>query len=271
MHKAFVEAVKNKSFAKDSTREAKSAYKKAAVAAFEDTLNKSPVILTTLSKTADTALMNAIAPTLILIEESTQGKELETYLLRVHHIQSVRQSVYVGDDKQLRPTVKTYSLNSAENLVNPFADQMLLTNFARLVRRGHHVYMLNEQFRLVAGLEEVFNRLFYKNVIVNAPTTKNREATKKAAKFTGKFSGSDNGVPHLCLHVQNGVCIRSEQQSRFNPHNIAATLHYVRAIIKDKLHPQEHITIITPYRAQATRYRQALVWCRGRSNDNHRC
>lgn len=52
-------------------------------------------------------------------------------------------------------------------MVNPFAEQMVISLFERFWRREFSTYMFTEQYRLVAGLKEIFNERFYDNKITN--------------------------------------------------------------------------------------------------------
>ena len=51
--------------------------------------------------------------------------------------------------------------NTADYLVNLLMRQMIVLFFECLWVRGFPTYMFYEQYRLAAGLEELFNDLFY--------------------------------------------------------------------------------------------------------------
>ena len=161
---------------------------------------------------------------------------------------------------QLRGTVKSYGRNSDDNLVNPFANQLIISFFERLWKRDFETYMFTEQYRLAAGLEEVFNGLFYEGKITNAPCTmiENRPGARNAIDYIkGRYNLHD-GIPHVCVNVTDGVCLRGRSKSRFNPQNVATTLNLVLSMIGGCLWTEEDISIITPYREQAAIYRRVF-------------
>ncbi|KAL6720829.1 hypothetical protein ACLMJK_002754 [Lecanora helva] len=66
-------------------------------------------------------------------------------------------------------------------------------------------------------------------------------------------------VAHLFLNVLDGVRMKSEQtQSRFNVHFVVAALHEIAQIIRQEIFVAQQITIVTPYREQATQYRNVI-------------
>lgn len=52
--------------------------------------------------------------------------------------------------------------------------------------------------------------------------------------------------------------LKDQFHSRYNLHNIVAAIHAIREMLADKLWTESEITVITPYRAQAARYRTTL-------------
>ena len=96
-----------------------------------------------------------------VIDEACQSTELETLLVWAHNTETMLLLIFLGDPKQLRATVKTHGRNTDDQLMNPFSEQLIISFFERLWTRGFDMYMLTEQYRLAAGLEEVFSELFY--------------------------------------------------------------------------------------------------------------
>ena len=122
------------------------------------------------------------------------------------------------------------------------------------------MYMLSEQYRLASGLEEIFNELFYNGKITNAQCTtiQNRPGAQKAIQYISDTYRLRDGIPHVCLNVVDGICLRSASKSRFNLQNIAVTIHTVFQMIAQGLWTEDEISIITLYRQQATHYRNIL-------------
>ena len=55
---------------------------------------------------------------------------------------------------------------------------------------------------------------------------------KKAIKFVQKVHGVHDGIPHVCLHIPTGVCMRSEiAKSRYNLHNVIVVVHEIKRLI----------------------------------------
>lgn len=60
----------------------------------------------------------------------------------------------------------------------------------------------------------------------------------------------------MWLNVSDGVTSRGANHSRYNLRNIIATTNATRLMLEEKLWTEEEISVITPYREQAARYRQ---------------
>ena len=259
-HADFRAALKNRDFGKDRTDAEKQAYKILEDNLMVDTIRKTCGLITTLSKTADNKMREAKKPVVAIIDEACQSTELESLLVWAHNTETLLLLIFLGDPKQLRATVKTYNQNTDEQMVNPFAEQMVISLFERLWRRGFSTYMFTEQYRLAAGLEEVFNEQFYNNKITNAECTKveNRPGAQKAIDFIKEKYNLCDGIPHICLNVPSGVCLRSQLKSRYNLHNIITIINAINKMLTEKLWTESEITVITPYREQAARYRQVF-------------
>ena len=262
VHADFRESLKNRDFVRGEGKTAEdfTRYKMLEDQLMIDTMRKSSGIITTLSKTADNKLKSAKKPVIAIIDEACQSTELETLLVWAHNTETLVQIIFLGDPLQLRGTVMTLNQNTDDNLVNPFAKQMVISFFERLWRRDFPTYMFTEQYRLASGLEEVFNTLFYDGRISNAECTilHNRPGAKKAIDYVQKQYGLRDGIPHLCLNVADGVCLRGALTSRYNPQNIAATTHIISSMLLTNLWTEDDISVITPYREQAAYYRKVF-------------
>ena len=257
-HAEFRRCLRNRDHGRDKSEEEKENYKRCEDELMVDTIRKGGCVVTTLSKAADNKLRQAKKPVVAFIDEACQSTELEALLVWAHNTETLLLLIFLGDPKQLRATVKSFGRNTDVELMNPFADQMIISFFERLWSRGFKTFMLTEQFRLAEGLEEVFSERFYDSKITNAESTKNRPEAKKVIDFIIKHYGVTDNIPHVCLNVADGVCLRGEMQSRYNLHNIVATVHAIRKIFADKLWTESQISVITPYRLQAAKYRQVF-------------
>ena len=258
-HAEFRENLKQKNFAKDKTADEKKAYKDSVDRLLRDTLLKCPGIVTTLFKSGDNILNSIKDFVIIFVEEGSQAAELEALLSWAWNTETVVCFVIVGDPEQLHATFK--SVNIGTQLNNPFYEQCVMSIMERLWRRGFPTYVLTEQHRLCQGLEEVFNQIFYEGQITNAPGTelKNRPKAQKALAWIEKEYQVNDGIPHVCLNVEDGVQLISEKsKSRYNLHNVVATLHAVTSMLADGLWQETDIKIISPYREQNSIYRKAL-------------
>lgn len=228
---------------------------------FQDTLRKLPVA-TTCSNAADSKLNQAKKPIVAIIDEYCSAQELETLIAWAHNSKTLLLIIFVGDPRQLPPTIKSKHMNMAEVLVNPFANQMVMSYFERLWHRGAQVVMFTEQHRAAAGLTDIYNELWYGGRITNAAGTviADRPKAQEAINYIEKIHGAKDGIPHVCLHIPNGVCMRSDiTKSRFNLHNVVAVVHEINGLLDDGIWEQDDITIITLYREQARVYREALA------------
>lgn len=166
--------------------------------------------------------------------------------------------IFIGDPKQLPPSVK--SSNHFE-LTNPFLRAIKTIVFDCLQRRGFDVCVLTENFRAVEGLAQVYNKIFYDGILTDAECTKlnYHPDAKRAMDWTKEYYGVYNGIPHAFLNVHGGICLRSsETSSRFNLQNIVVVLHLIKQLLTNGIWTESQISVITPYREQAKRLRQAF-------------
>ncbi|KAL8729458.1 MAG: hypothetical protein Q9166_004706 [cf. Caloplaca sp. 2 TL-2023] len=125
--------------------------------------------------------------------------------------------------------------------------------------RGLPMFRFTERWRAAAGLEKLYSDAFYNGTLTNAPSTHGRREAGDAVEWIEKTFRRRDGTSHICLHVPTGVTLRDPKStSRVNPTNIAVVVRYVRHMLQDGLWKPHEITIETPYRAQATLYRQLI-------------
>ncbi|KAL2058115.1 hypothetical protein ABVK25_001733 [Lepraria finkii] len=166
----------------------------------QDTMQNIPHIITTCSNTADTILTKTKKPRVIILEEARSAQELETLIAWAHNSSTMMLIVFGGDPIQLPTMVKTRHMNTADKAINPFAPQRCMSFFERL------------------------QRLYYGGWISNGKGTAipDRPKAQEAIKLVQKVHGVHDEIPHVCLYVPTGVCMRSEiAKSRRSPHHQA--------------------------------------------------
>ena len=107
---------------------------------------------------------------------------------------------------------------------------------------------------------QVINELFHGGKITNAQCTRieNRPGAQNAINYIQSHYGLHDNIPHVCLNVADGVCLRGPSTSRFSPQNVATTLNMVLSMIDEYIWTEDDISIITPYREQAAIYRKVF-------------
>lgn len=265
-HQELADILRSKNpFAEGETEEDKAYYKELNETLMTDTLHRATGVICTCSAAAENKLSKSFKPRITIWEEAGQANELEAVVGWANNCQTVEKCILVGDHFQLPPTLVTKSLNTQDITVNPFADQMEMSLFERLWGNGHKTILFTEQHRMAKGLKDIVNILVYQGRITDAPSTAiaNRPLAQVGIEYIQKRHNVHDGIPHLCLHVPDGVCIKSDQtQSRYNLHNIVAVMHELRNILHQGLFKARQITITTPYREQADKYRDAFAEAR---------
>lgn len=100
------------------------------------------------------------------------------------------------------------------------------------------------------------NKLFYQGRITDAECTKlvNRPKARDAINWIRETYQVDDGIPHICLHVEDGVMLQDQFHSRYNLHNFVAAIHAILKMLADGLWTESQISVLTPYRRQAAIY-----------------
>ncbi|KAI4159634.1 MAG: hypothetical protein LQ342_006401 [Letrouitia transgressa] len=192
----------------------------------------------------------------IINDEATTTREAE--LLSVWRDPS-QVVVLVGDQEQLQPTIMS-------SKHNPFAPCISLSPLERFVRAGLPFIELRESQRMVSGLMDMTNELFYSNRLRSGPGTSIEHRPLAAAvrqAVNRHFEGlkeEPTGMVYPCLLDVKGTCRKEEQgSSRFNLDNIGVvlqTIHWLLDTIPDL--KADQIGIVAPYTAQVVQYRQAI-------------
>ena len=241
------------------TKEERKAYEAEQYSLFADTITKVSCLISTLSKTADKDLMAIKKPEVLLIDECCQSTELETLLPLINNMQTVKLVIFLGDPHQLGPTVLTAKGNTETDIKNPCAPQLTMPYFTRMGERGFPVIMFTEQFRAAKGLAKLYSKLFYDDKIVDSIGTEDCPTAWHAVKWIDRQTQKMDQIPHIFFHVKGGVTIKDKKSaSKYNPLNMVTTNRYIQSMVSDGIWQPQEITVITPYREQASRYRLAL-------------
>ena len=186
----------------------------------------------------------------LIVDEACQATELSCLIpldLNPKHV------ILVGDQQQLPAT--TFSENSKET---GFARSL----FERLYLAGTDKQMLTIQYRMHPIIRAFPSRMFYAGQIKDggsvyarglAPELERIQKTMRRSIFFDLQSSSEQTLT----------------RSRFNPDEITFTLNLVKTIVnlantrRGMLGMAGRIGIITPYKAQVSRLKEAFsTWCR---------
>ena len=232
---------------------------------FEDTLNDSSFVITTCSNAADETLRKNTTPHVVIVDEVGVSKELETWMAMYHNLNSACLFIFLGDHKQLPPTVPSLHVKLvADDETSPpyniFATQLNTSFMARQLDSGMEYSMFKSQFRMTSGIQEFSSRLSYGGHLQNAECTllANRPQSQAAIRFLKDQFKLDTEVPHLCMNVHTGVCLKSRTMSRKNLPNVIIDMYVIELVVEAGIFAPSDITIITPYKEQASLIRQAL-------------
>ena len=254
MHKEYYEDADNVAVFKNQTQ-----------MLFEDAMNAAKFVITTCSNAADETLRKHTAPDVVIVDEAGVAKELETMMAMYHNLSSAWLYITLGDHKQLPPTVPSLHMkrvigDDSSPPYNIFAMQVHTSLMTRLLDSGIEYSMFRKQFRMTAGLQEFSSRLCYGGSLQNADCTllARREKSQDAIKFLNEKFGLVTDIPHLCMNVETGVCLNSRTKSRYNLPNVIIDMYIIELVVEAGVFKPEEITIITPYKEQASSIRQAM-------------
>jgi superfamily I DNA and/or RNA helicase len=232
------------------------------------TLRRYPVGVATCSNTADNQVVKDVKPDALITDESAFGLEMEV-IMAVININSVKLSIFVGDEHQLRPVVPSHRREhpyAKDYYANPMSDQLLYSFPERLKDAGMPSVLFPEQHRMVTGLSQPASGVFYGGRLKDHPRStvlQSRPLAQATLKAFRKIFGSDfsGDVPHMWIDVPNGTCVTAPGSfSRSNPHNIRVAVDFLLDYLKhiDYTVAPQDIMVVLPYRAQADGYRSTF-------------
>ena len=224
-------------------------------------LQRANVIVTTTDKASDKLLVKARWPKVIIVDEASQITELNTIMGWVLNQDSVKRVILVGDHLQMSPkAVAKYQKDG--QLANPFADQISLSFFERMMNTGHKLHLLNTNLRATAGLSRSYNEITYGCRLLDHKSValKYRTGSQNALQYIAKVHKKHLEAPFLMFNVSGArSCVEAGSRSKYNLHFIAAGLQEIQNMLAEKLWKQSEITVITPYRMQSKVWEECLA------------
>ena len=190
-------------------------------------LNEARVVCTTCNS-AGSKIFDETKFCKLLVDEASQATEPA---ILVPISRGIDVLVLVGDDKQLPPTIKS---KDAKELCN--------TTFSRLRASGHHVYLLDTQYRMHPCISKFPSVTFYKGKLKDGVTSRDRTTPEG-------FSWPNKVTPVAFISTPSDT---KEQGGRSKKNIKEAEI--VKRVVNDVLSAgdlkEENIGIVTPYSAQ---------------------
>ncbi|KAI9834316.1 MAG: DNA-binding protein SMUBP-2 [Phylliscum demangeonii] len=216
------------------------------------------VIVTTCSNAAEGFITRSCHPDVLFVDEAAKAVELDLVIPIAFY--GPRTVVLVGDEKQLRPTVKTYGKKSSDKkAINCFAGQLAMSTFDRLKTSGYPTVLLREQHRMTAGLAKAASDIIYDGQLIDAPSTAlvNRLKSQSFLVWTStNYPEVRGSLPALLLDIRGSRSARLGR-SVFNLDTAAAGINVILGLLQHGFHPTD-IAVVCFYQAQCEVYRVAL-------------
>ncbi|KAI4098210.1 MAG: hypothetical protein L6R37_006609 [Teloschistes peruensis] len=150
--------------------------------------------------------------------------------------------------------------------LNVFKAELAYPLFKRFLESNYPYYMLRESIRMIAGLKNLADDLFYTGDFIDGPGTSlaDRPQTVAWLKLIEDTYPSLRTSPEgLAYPVLFNAWTTSRLEpgggtSRLNPENIANAISYIQLLTNAKVFPLLDIGIITPFAAQIDAYQMVL-------------
>jgi len=179
-----------------------------------------------------------------------------------------RPCIMAGDPRQLPPTVMTHGETRNGKVVNMFSEFAKLSQLEHVMRMGWPCFVLNVQFRIVAGSFDVARSIIYSDVedfkyaakaAVSANPVAAKVETWVKSAYHAPASPADKILP-LFFDCVGSKCLQDEEaKSRYNPQQNAAAVRLVEGLLRANLGLKgSDVIIITPYRANFDRLQTAF-------------
>ncbi|GFH27466.1 predicted protein, partial [Haematococcus lacustris] len=215
---------------------------------WEAVLKKARVIGCTVTGAAShKALLDALQPGVLLVEEA--GELLEAHVLTSLSTKT-KHLVLIGDHKQLRPKVESYSLQKESGR----GYDLNVSLFERLVLAGFPHASLAVQHRMHPDISRLVRPTY--PALHDHPSVAQHPAVKGLGQHRVVFIHHE--VPEDGEDSNSGWHASKVQQSKVNSHEVGM----VRAVVTYLLqqgYAKEQLVVLTPYLGQLLELKQALA------------
>ena len=215
----------------------------------EHTISLVNVIITTVSNCRDAPLYSSFWPKLVIVNEATRATKPDMWNVLGHYPNI--SLVMVGDKAQLSPAVLS------DKKTNSFWRPLRLLFFQRLKVLGQPSVLLNEQYRMVESIGTIVSKLFYSNLLSNAPSIaiQSRPRLQRIIQYLSAVYLAK--TPVILLAV-SGTKMQDANWSRFNSNNASAAMNLsINMVSRGMIRPRD-LLIMTLYCAQFRLYRQSI-------------
>ncbi|KGO37157.1 hypothetical protein PEXP_001820 [Penicillium expansum] len=205
-------------------------------------LQMADVIVCTPFTAGHPTIVRSIKPAVVGVDEAAKFTEPEMWPILAHYYPS--PIIMVGDHHQLAPTVTS----SSEK--NPFAYQLRLSLFKRLIDRENALIMLEVQHRMHPDISNLVNRKFYDSKLTDHERTNN-----ETASFLRDFNKKRFGVETNLLFID--VCpseVEIQYHSKKNTAHAAISIALCKELLGLEGLSSKDIIILVPYEAQFRNY-----------------
>lgn len=206
------------------------------------------------ASTASSKACRGIGIHVVLIDESSQIKEVDTLNAWARHLPKLGKLGVIGDPKQLGATIPSSEMSE-------FAAIAQMSLMERLIEAGHPYTMMCEQYRMHPHISHLVNTLVYNGRLIDNPCTWDRDDSLQFYRWALSV-GILTPRQALFCNVQNPeLYIETDGHSKINPTYLAMVVAIVESMLAFGIDGSK-IAIITFYAAQRTCY-QKIITSRG--------
>lgn len=220
----------------------------------KEALQRSRVIGATTSGAAKyRELLSEVSPEVVIVEEA--GEVLEAHVLAALSADSgtttTKHLVLIGDHKQLRPKLESYSLSE----VAGHGFDLDVSLFERLIIGGLESVALEVQHRMRPSISSIIRHQTYPRLV-------DHESVEKYPPIRGVDSSVDGiiFIDHRCLEdsvVEDTFVSDRSTSTKANSYEVDLSIEIVRFLLLQGYNP-DRIVVLTPYVGQLMQLLVAL-------------
>ncbi len=208
------------------------------------------VVCTTLTKTFSDQRFIADGPfekfDVLIVDEASMAPIPYIYWALTRCRESL---LIIGDFLQLQPIANRESgLMARKWLANSIYNYLGMDNVPKM-KEDKKVFLLDTQYRMRPAISEISSKVFYGGLLKNA-----NRLTKLPPINISHFGNN----PLVLIDSCKSRCEKVQSSSRMNIQHVDIVLDILNKILKDWNTQHFKITVITPYRAQASFIRKEL-------------